>query len=411
MLPVLSACRNGAVLASLRSRALSAALALVLLGGGALGGPGVTAGELGPEPSSPPDLQRPLEPEETPRAEGPLRSETPEGARQPGASAAPSPRAAPSAPADPAPQAAPAVDLRQFVGSVVQIRTTAVRDGETVASLGLRRSGSGVIIGPSTVLTIGYLLLEADEVEVVTASGRRIPASVAAQDPTSGFGIVRTALPLDGAPLELGDSDAVAEGAQVLTLGHGEPIATELVVLSRKPFSGTWEYLLEKPLFTFPPVNNWSGAALIAPDGRLVGIGSLIVNDAAPPGRNAVPGNLFVPVGLLKPVLDALLADGKRPGPARPWLGVSTESVRGNLMVARVTPGGPAEQAGLGPGDVIVGVGEETVGGQADFYRKLWKAGPAGAEIPLRVLKGGAIRELKVRSVDREDFLRKPHGV
>jgi serine protease Do len=153
------------------------------------------------------------------------------------------------------------------------------------------------------------------------------------------------------------------------------------------------------------------GAALIGHDGRLLGIGSLIVNDAAPPGRNALPGNLFVPVSLLGPVLDELLAQGRRAGPARPWLGVSTEPVRGILMVARVTPGGPAEQAGLTPGDVIVGVGDAAVGSQADFYRKLWKAGPAGAEIPLRVLKGGAIREMKVRSVDRDDFLRKPHGV
>ena len=409
MLPVPSARRNGALLARVRGRLLSAALALLLGGAGAIGGPGVAAGELGPEPSSPPDLQRPMLPE------GPRRQDAPAAPAAPARPSDESPaRAGPTAPeasAGAAQRAAQAVDPRQFVGSVVQIRTTAVRDGETVASLGLRRSGSGVIIGPSTVLTIGYLLLEADEVEVVTASGRRIPASVAAQDPASGFGLGRTALPLDGAPLELGDSDAVAEGTQVLTLGHGEPIATELVVLSRKPFAGSWEYLLEKPLFTFPPVNNWSGAALISPDGRLVGIGSLIVNDAAPPGRNAVPGNLFVPVGLLKPVLEGMLAEGKRPGPARPWLGVSTESVRGNLMVGRVTPGGPAQQAGLAPGDVIVGVGEEPVASQADFYRKLWKAGPAGSEIPLRVLKGGAIRELKVRSIDREDFLRKPHGV
>jgi len=409
MLPVPSARRNGALLARVRGRLLSAALALLLGGAGAIGGPGVAAGELGPEPSSPPDLQRPMLPE------GPRRQDAPAAPAAPARPSDESPaRAGPTAPeasAGAAQRAAQAVDPRQFVGSVVQIRTTAVRDGETVASLGLRRSDSGVIIGPSTVLTIGYLLLEADEVEVVTASGRRIPASVAAQDPASGFGLVRTALPLDGAPLELGDSDAVAEGTQVLTLGHGEPIATELVVLSRKPFAGSWEYLLEKPLFTFPPVNNWSGAALISPDGRLVGIGSLIVNDAAPPGRNAVPGNLFVPVGLLKPVLEGMLAEGKRPGPARPWLGVSTESVRGNLMVGRVTPGGPAQQAGLAPGDVIVGVGEEPVASQADFYRKLWKAGPAGSEIPLRVLKGGAIRELKVRSIDREDFLRKPHGV
>jgi serine protease Do len=303
------------------------------------------------------------------------------------------------------------VDPRSLVGSVVQIRTVAVRDGQTVESLGLQRSGSGVIIGPSTVLTIGYLLLEADEVEVLTESGKRIPASVAAQDPVSGIGIVRTVLPLDGTPIALGNAEALSEGDTVLTLGHGEPIATELLVVSRKVFSGSWEYLLEKPLMTFPPVNNWSGAALFSTDGKLVGIGSLIVNDAGPPGSTTVPGNLFVPVSLVAPVLDAMLADGRRPGPSRPWLGISTEAVRGNLMVARITPGSPAARAGLVPGDIVLGVGAEAVDSREAFYRKVWAFGPAGTEVPLRVLKSGAIRELKLLSVERESFLRKPNGV
>lgn len=373
-------------------------------------------GELGPDVGAPPDLS--------------LQSD--EGAApatsQPGAPGMPQAPSRSPAPADPGraagPGAAPAapdvgrgaqqiatVDPRSLVGSVVQIRTTAVRDGETVESLGLRRSGSGVIIGPSTVLTIGYLLLEADEVEVLTASGKRIPASVAAQDPVSGIGIVRTALPLDGAPIALGNAEALGEGDTVLTLGHSEPFATELLVVSRKAFSGSWEYLLEKPLMTFPPVNNWSGAALFSKDGKLVGIGSLIVNDAGPPGGTTVPGNLFVPVSLVAPVLEALLADGRRPGPPRPWLGISTEAVRGNLMVARVTPGSPAAQAGLAPGDIVLGVGTEAVDSREAFYRKVWAFGPAGTEIPVRVLKGGAIRELKLPSVERETFLRKPHGV
>jgi S1-C subfamily serine protease len=293
---------------------------------------------------------------------------------------------------------------------VVKVEARALDGATSASSLGARRSGSGVIIDERLVLTIGYLLLEVESVEVTTASGRKVPGTVAGYDHTSGFGLVRTALPMDGKRIELGDSDRVAERQKVLTVGQGEDEATELLVLSRKPFAGSWEYLLERPIFTFPPVNNWSGAALIAEDGRLVGIGSLIVNDAAG-DRQGVPGNLFVPVNLLKPILGDLLANGRRSSPVQPWLGLTTEVVRGHLMVVRVSKSGPADQAGVDPGDIIMGVGGEKVADQADFYRRLWKLGPAGTEVKLRVLKGGDVRELPVKSIDRMEVLAKPTGV
>ncbi|MBN9430068.1 MAG: serine protease [Burkholderiales bacterium] len=299
---------------------------------------------------------------------------------------------------------------KSLVPTVVRVNAEIISDGQTVKSLGPRRSGTGVIIGPDTVLTIGYLLLEAEQVEVVTATGKRIPATVAGYDHPSGFGVVRTVVPLDGQPVELGDSDQISEQQKVLTLGHGEPEATELMVLSRKQFAGSWEYMLERPIFTFPPVNNWSGAALMTAEGKLIGIGSLIVNDAAT-SQQGVPGNLFVPVNLIKPILNELLANGKSKAPPQPWLGVATEQVRGNLMVVRVTPDSPADSAGLSSGDIILGVNGEKVSGQADFYKHLWKTGPAGTTVPLRVLKDGDVRELPVRSMDRMDFLRKPRGI
>jgi S1-C subfamily serine protease len=315
----------------------------------------------------------------------------------------------------PAPAASPAPagateDLGRFRDSVVRIEARAVEGAPSAETLGRRRVGSGVVIGERTVLTIGYLLLETETVDVVTAGGRRIPAGVAGYDHATGFGLVRTALPIDGRPMELGDSDAVRERQKLLTLGHGEAEATELHVLSRKPFSGSWEYLLERPIYTFPPVNNWSGSALMTEDGKLVGIGSLVVNDAAAE-RRGVPGNLFVPVNLVKPILADLLAAGRRKGPAQPWLGLGTEPVRGHLMVVRVSRDGPAEGAGIGPGDIILAVDGEQVSDQADFYRRVWKLGPAGTEVPLKLLKGSAVRDVKVRSVDRMDVLSKPAGV
>ncbi len=298
-----------------------------------------------------------------------------------------------------------------LLDTVVRVEARVPGDAQSAESLGPRRVGTGVLLDSSTVLTIGYLLIEADEVLVTTASGRRIPGSVAGYDHQSGLGLVQTALPLEDArPIELGDSDAIEAMQPVLTLGHGEPAPTELTVVSRKPFAGGWEYLLENAIFTFPPVNNWSGAALFGRDGRLVGVGSLLVNDAARE-RRGVPGNLFVPVNLLKPILADLRANGRRSGPAQPWLGITTEVVQGNLIVAKVAKDGPADRAGLMAGDVIVGVGSETVTNQPDFYRYVWKLGPAGVTVPLRVLKSGDVQEVAVKSADRMATLRKPKGV
>ena len=302
-------------------------------------------------------------------------------------------------------------DLTRFNESIVRLDAKVPEDATSAQSLGADRVGTGIILDERTVLTIGYLTLEADAVMVTTASGKRIPASVAGYDHKTGFGLVRTVLPVDGRPMVLGDSDRVQEKQRVLTLGHGEPEATEIFVLSRKTFTAGWEYLLETAIFTFPPVNNWSGAALISvDDGRLIGVGSLIVNDAAS-AQQGIPGNLWVPVNLVKPIMADLLAKGRRGEGADPWLGVTTESVRGNLMVVRVTRNGPADSAGVTAGDIIVGVAGEKVTDQAEFYRKVWKVGPAGATIPLKLLKDGDVRDLSVKSIDRADFLRKATGI
>ncbi|HYF58818.1 MAG TPA: S1C family serine protease [Burkholderiaceae bacterium] len=314
-------------------------------------------------------------------------------------------------PAQPQRPASPSAgDLTRYNASVVRVDAKVPSDATSAQSLGPDRVGTGIILDDRTVLTIGYVTLEADAVMVTTASGKRIPATAAGYDHATGFGLVRTVLPLDGKPMPLGDSDRIRDKQRVLTLGHGEPEATEIFVLSRKPFAAGWEYLLESPIFTFPPVNNWSGAALIADDGSLVGVGSLIVNDAAA-GQPGVPGNLWVPVNLLKPIMEDLLSKGRRAVGANPWLGMTTETVRGNLMVVRVTRNGPAEAAGVAPGDIVVGVAGEKVADQAEFYRKVWKVGPAGATIPLKLLKDGDVRDLAIKSIDRADHLKKAGGI
>ncbi len=299
----------------------------------------------------------------------------------------------------------PALVDRLFSG-VVRIEAQAAEGASSNSNLGRQRAGSGVVIDDRTVLTIGYLILETESVDIVTPQGRRIPGAVAGYDHQTGFGLVRAVLPLGIEPLELGDSDAITERTRVLTLGQGEREITELMVVSRKPFAGSWEYLLERPFYTFPPVNNWSGAALFGRDGKLIGIGSLVVNDAAS-DRAGVPGNLYVPVNLLKPILADLQQKGRRSSDTQPWLGINVESVHGNLVITRVQSGGPAERAGLSSGAVLLGVGGQKVVDRESLYRSIQRVGPAGSSLTLQVLQQGSVREVEVRSIDRADFLQR----
>jgi len=207
-------------------------------------------------------------------------------------------------------------------------------------------------------------------------------------------------------PLALGDSGALAEREPAMAVSAAARDSPTLVyVVSRRPFSGSWEYLLDAAIFTYPPVMDWSGAPLIGARGELLGIGSLIVPDAGAPGTQS-PGNMFVPIDLLKPILDDLIARGRRGGPAQPWLGVNADEVRGRLFVGRVSPDGPAARAGLQSGDIVLAVGGEEVASLAEFYRKVWARGPAGAAVPLTVLQGARVKEVTVRSIDRIEYFR-----
>jgi S1-C subfamily serine protease len=292
------------------------------------------------------------------------------------------------------------------LAAVVAIQARIQPNARSVETLGPQRRGTGVLIRDGYVLTIGYLVVEAESVQVTGADGRTLPASLAAYDHASGFALLRVVGTLNARPLALGDSLALAERDPGLVITSPARDAPTLVrVVSRRPFSGSWEYMLDSAIFTYPPVADWSGAPLIGGRGELLGIGSLIVPDAEAPGTRS-PGNMFVPVDILKPILEELIADGRRRGPARPWLGVNADEVRGHLYVARVSPDGPAERAGLRAGDIVVAVGGEHVATLAEFYRRIWGRGGAGVEVPIRVLQGAQLRDVSVRSMDRVDYFR-----
>jgi serine protease Do len=207
-------------------------------------------------------------------------------------------------------------------------------------------------------------------------------------------------------PFALGKSADVKEkDVAVIASAGGANMVAPVYIVAKREFAGNWEYMLEEAIFTSPPHPAWSGAALISREGKLIGVGSRIVGDATG-GDEKTPGNMFVPIDRLAPILGDLLSDGRISGPGRPWLGVNADELRGRLLVGRVTPGGPAEKAGLRRGDVIVSVNGEPPKNLADFYRKIWAQGSAGANVPLDVLQDNAVRHLTVQSINRLDVLK-----
>jgi S1-C subfamily serine protease len=294
-----------------------------------------------------------------------------------------------------------------LVSAVVRVKTFINPEGRTTENLGREREGSGVVIDSSgLVLTIGYLMVEAHSAELMTQDGHTVAANVLGYDHETGFGLLRAAAPLNVRPMPMGKSAGLKANDPVLIASFG---GTDMVgaarVVARREFVGSWEYLLEDAIFTAPPHPLWSGAALINREGKLVGIGSLVVGNAS--GKSDVtPGNMFVPIDRLPPILAELIAEGRVQRPARPWLGLTIEPLGGQLMVARVIPQSPAEKAGLQRGDVVLGVAGTKVKDLADFYRKVWALGSAGTTVPVDVIQNSAKRRIDIPSMSRYDHLK-----
>ena len=291
--------------------------------------------------------------------------------------------------------------------AVVKLSIRAVDGARTADTLGAEREGTGIVIDSNgLILTIGYLVLEAASILVMTSDNKIYPASVVGFDHATGFGLLRASPPPPCAPVELGDSSNLGELQSLVVAGHaGAGGVTGAALVSRRRFIGWWEYMIDDALFTAPPRYEHSGAALFDGHGRLVGIASLWVSDALNAGV-AFPGNMFVPINLLKDVLDDLVRDGRRRGAARPWLGLNTEQVDGHLVVTRVLPDSPADQSGLKRGDIILGIGGDSIGSQSEFYESLWSSGGAGGDVTLHIVRDKVVKHLIVQTSDRLSYLR-----
>lgn len=311
-----------------------------------------------------------------------------------------------------APQAA-ADAITRAMQAVVGLQVTAAEDARSADALGTEREGSGVVIGPDgLILTIGYLILEADTIQVTTSDHRVLPARAVGYDQATGFGLVRSVLPLRGIePVALGTARALPQRTALLAVDGGEDGGAELVQLvSTRPFSGYWEYHIDGALFAAPPLRNHSGAPLFNASGEVVGIGSVYVGNAAGDGRQ-LPGNMFVPVDLLQPILDEMQRTGTTHAGRRPWLGLSSTEQGGRIRVVRVHQDSPADEAGLMPGDIVLAIDGEKVSTLEAFYRRLWAHPEPESAVQLTVLHGSRIVEVTVHAVDRLKTMRKPAGI
>jgi len=304
-------------------------------------------------------------------------------------------------------------DLDPLLDAVVSLRAEIAPQAFSANTLGTSRTGSGVVLDDrGTVLTIGYLITEAETVFLTTRSGQVVQAVPLAYDQVTGFGLLKALRPLNARGVRRGSSRTAQAGDPVYLISQGGlPHALSGRLADKRPFAGYWEYLLEAALFTTPVHPQWSGSGLFNADGELIGIGSLLVQDAQESeseGSASAQGNMFVPIDILEPILDSLIATGHSGLPSRPWLGLYAGELDDQVVVGGLAEKGPAKQAGVQQGDLVLDVAGTRVHSLATFLRAVWDLGPAGVAVPLTLGREGELIRLRIQSVDRSDMLYRP---
>ncbi len=300
-------------------------------------------------------------------------------------------------------------NLDTAYAAMVEVRAHIPEDAFTAEVLGTERAGHGALIrSDGLVLTVGYLVAEAETIWLTLSDGRAVPGHVIAYDYETGFGLVQALARLDLPVFELGDSDTVRSGDRVVVAGAGGPNAAVAAIIDgRSEFAGYWEYLIDDALFTKPAHPNWGGCALIGDEGKLLGIGSLLVQRGTSED-DTEDQNMCMPVNLLKPVFDDLMTTGRPGHPPRPWLGLYAADVANNIVVAGLSSHGPAADADLQVGDIILSVAGAKVTTLPEFFRHTWALGAARVVVPLQIFRDGQVLEVEVQSADRHDFLKSP---
>jgi S1-C subfamily serine protease len=302
-----------------------------------------------------------------------------------------------------------AFDLEAAMSAVVGVRAVVPEDAFTAQTLGTERAGNGVLIRDNgLVLTIGYLITEAESIWLAPNSGPPVPGHALAYDQETGFGLVQALARLDLPALPIGNSSRTQIGDRLVVAGFGgrqRSVAARIV--AKQEFAGYWEYLLDEAIFVAPAHPHWGGTAAIDATGELIGIGSLQLEQ----GRDKSASshlNMIVPIDLLKPILDDLLRYGRPNHPVRPWLGLYAADIEDRIVVIGLADRGPAQRAGLRTGDVVLSISGEEITTLAGMFRRIWSLGSAGVEIPMQIERNGRTIDQKIASSDRSRFFKAP---
>ena len=299
-------------------------------------------------------------------------------------------------------------DILNIYKSVVKIDSIIPPEARTAQSLGTVRGGNGVVIDNKHILTIGYIVVEAETITITLPDGKKFPGELIGYDHTTGFGILRTIIQSNLTPLKIGDSDQLTKEDFLYVLPYlteGRPSAVKMV--SRRSFAGWWEYFLDKPIYTYPANSSFAGSALINEYGEVLGIGSLYVGDAAATGISS-PGNMFVPINDLKPILDDLIENGRRTKDIKPYMGLTSSDNTGQVKITRVNDNGPAAKAGFSVNDTILAVNDEKINNIEDFYKVVWSFGGPGTKLQFDIERNQEKLNIELTTMDRNDFFVKP---
>lgn len=300
--------------------------------------------------------------------------------------------------------------FQKLYKSIVEIKSFIPENARTANSLGTERRGTGVAIDNKHILTIGYIVIEAEKIDISLPNGKTVPGKLVGYDHQTGFALLKTLVPAELTALKIGNSDLIKDKELLFIMPyptHGRGSAGNAV--SRRPSTFFWEYHLEKPIYVYPMNESWAGTPLINDNSEVLGIGSLYIPDSVSPGIMS-PGNMFVPINILKPIMQDLIKNGRRTKNIHPYLGLSADDINGNLGISRVSKNGPAEKSGLQAGDIILTVNGKTVKTMESFYKTAWTAGGPGSIVNIKIKRDQKNMDFKVKSIDRNDFFVKNKG-
>ncbi len=292
--------------------------------------------------------------------------------------------------------------VRGLVQRTVALQVEVSEDHPSVAALGSERMGSAVLVDErGLLLTVNYVVIGGRRITAILPDGQRHRVEILAQDFDSGLAVLRMPeCTLRGAVL--GESRRLETGQEVFILastGTTERRVSSGVITALEPFDAAWEYRLDVSIQTSAVNPGFGGGALFDLQGRVVGITSLNLGRV---GRFS----LAIPIHLFTERREELLRFGTPLHQARrAWVGLYSEPTPAGLVVIGLVPGGPAAEAGVREGDVILAVNDREVPTRQELYREMWKHA-AGDPLIFHVQRENEVILVQVSSADRAEFYR-----